>query len=83
LRRPVDSKKAASEYRAALAIEPANAKAHSNLGAALASLGRFDAAIDEFNAALKSEPRPDGCPQKPRFSQGTQAKEVAGSIPIL
>lgn len=47
---------ATDEFRAAIATDPANAKAHSNLGAALASLGRFDAAIDEFVAALKLNP---------------------------
>jgi Flp pilus assembly protein TadD len=39
-----------------LAIDPANPKTHANLGAALASLGRFDAAIDAFVSALKLNP---------------------------
>jgi protein O-GlcNAc transferase len=41
------------QYRAALALDPAGAEAHNNLGAALATAGRFDEAAEEISEALR------------------------------
>jgi tetratricopeptide (TPR) repeat protein len=43
-------------YRECLEQEPLNFQARSNLGAALSGLGRYDEAILEYEAALKSAP---------------------------
>ncbi len=43
-------------YRQCLVLAPDNVPARSNLGAALAGLGRFDEAIPEYEAALKAAP---------------------------
>lgn len=43
-------------YRQTLTLDPANIAARSNLGAALAGLGRFTEAIPEYEAALKNAP---------------------------
>jgi tetratricopeptide (TPR) repeat protein len=45
-------------YRDCLAQDPSNFQARSNLGAALSALGRYDDAIAEYQAALKSAPEP-------------------------
>jgi len=47
---------AASQYRAALAIQPAHVGAHVNLGAVLVSQGRVDEAISHFLTAVKLQP---------------------------
>jgi Flp pilus assembly protein TadD len=47
---------AVSEYREFLKIRPEAAEIRSNLGAALAGLGRFEEAITEYKGALKQEP---------------------------
>jgi Tfp pilus assembly protein PilF len=47
---------AAREYRQFLKTHPEATAIHSNLGAALAGLGRFEEAIAEYKAALKQEP---------------------------
>src|SRR5258708_529044 len=47
---------AVESYRKCLAQDPANVAAHSNLGAALAGLGRYDEAIPEYERALQSAP---------------------------
>lgn len=44
--------RAIEQYRAFLRLQPGHAGAHSNLGACLAALGRFDEAIGEYRAAL-------------------------------
>jgi cytochrome c-type biogenesis protein CcmH/NrfG len=40
----------------AIRIEPADPKPHANLGAALASVGRLDAAVDSLSRAFRLEP---------------------------
>ncbi len=47
-----DIQGAVREYRNFLALQPDLADAHSNLGAALARLGRYQEAIDEYKRAL-------------------------------
>jgi tetratricopeptide (TPR) repeat protein len=44
-------------YRQMLALQPASLEAHSNLGADLASLGRYTEAVTEYQRALKIDPR--------------------------
>lgn len=51
-----DLEGAAAEYRQFLAIQPDATAIHSNLGAALAGLGRFEEAIVEYEIALKQSP---------------------------
>ena len=43
-------------YRKSLALDRANVAARSNLGAALAGLGRYDEAVPEYEEALRSAP---------------------------
>jgi tetratricopeptide (TPR) repeat protein len=57
-----DYETAIQEYRDYLTTYPDSVQVHSNLGAALAHLGRFPAAIDEYNIALKAQP--DNAPVK-------------------
>ena len=47
---------ASAAYREAIALRPAMAEAHANLGAALENLGRLGEAIDCFAAAVKLDP---------------------------
>ena len=47
---------AIAHYRKALEVEPDNAEAHNNPGAALASRGKFDDAIGHYRRALEIEP---------------------------
>src|ERR1035438_5177573 len=47
---------AADLYRQSLKLDGANIAARSNLGAALAGLGRYDEAIPEYQQALKAAP---------------------------
>lgn len=47
---------AAKEYREFLQIHPEATAIHSNLGVALAGLGRFEDAISEYNIALQQSP---------------------------
>lgn len=42
------------EYRAALALDPSNFEARSNLGVALARIGRYQEAIDAYRQALQN-----------------------------
>ncbi len=51
--------KAIGEYREVLAIRD-NAQVRSNLGAALAHLGRLEEAIEEYERSLKTDPRNPG-----------------------
>jgi Tfp pilus assembly protein PilF len=51
-----DLEGAASEYRQFLKLHPEATAIHSNLGAALAGLGRFEEAISEYQIALKQSP---------------------------
>ena len=51
-----DLEGAVKEYRQFLKMAPAAATIHSNLGAALAGLGRFEEAVPEYRAALKQSP---------------------------
>ena len=44
------------EYQACIAAEPNRVEARSNLGAVLAKLGRYQDAIDQYQAALKVAP---------------------------
>ncbi len=44
------------EYRQFLQIHPEATAIHSNLGAALAGLGRFEEAISEYKIALRQSP---------------------------
>ena len=56
LQRAGDFEAAIREYRAALAQEPANFEARSNLGVALAHIGHFEEAIEAYRLALQSAP---------------------------
>jgi len=47
---------AVTEYREFLKLHPEATAIHSNLGAALAGLGRFEEAIPEYKIALKQSP---------------------------
>jgi tetratricopeptide (TPR) repeat protein len=47
---------AIAAYEAALRLEPDNAGAHSNLGAALVRLGRYDQAIPHYRKAIAIDP---------------------------
>jgi Flp pilus assembly protein TadD len=47
---------AIAAYEAALKLEPENAGAHSNLGAALVRLGRYDQAITHYRKATAIAP---------------------------
>jgi tetratricopeptide (TPR) repeat protein len=47
---------AIAAYESALKLQPDNAGAHSNLGAALVRLGRYDEAITHYQRALAIEP---------------------------
>ena len=51
---------AVKEYRQFLKLHPEATAIHSNLGAALAGLGRFEEAIAEYRIALKQSPRSPG-----------------------
>ena len=51
-----DLEGAAAEYRQFLKIHPEATAIHSNLGAALAGLGRFEEAISEYKIALHQSP---------------------------
>jgi tetratricopeptide (TPR) repeat protein len=51
-----DLEGAVKEYRQFLKTAPGDANIHSNLGAALAGLGRFEEAVPEYKAALKQLP---------------------------
>ena len=51
-----DLEGAAAEYRQFLQMHPEATAIHSNLGAALAGLGRFEEAISEYKIALKQSP---------------------------
>jgi tetratricopeptide (TPR) repeat protein len=51
---------AVREYRAFLVTKPGSVEARSNLGAALARLGRYDEAVAEYKAALKLTPSQPG-----------------------
>jgi len=48
------------EYRQFLKLHPEATPIHSNLGAALAGLGRFEGAVSEYKIALKQSPRLPG-----------------------
>jgi predicted Zn-dependent protease len=56
LQRAGDLAGAVEAYRKSLAGDPGNIAAHSNLGAALAGLGRYDDAIPEYEKAIASAP---------------------------
>src|SRR5438270_848037 len=56
LQRAGDLAGAVEAYRKSLAGDPDNIAAHSNLGAALAGLGRYDDAIPEYEKAIASAP---------------------------
>ena len=49
------------EYQACIAAEPNRVEARSNLGAVLAKLGRYQDAIDQYQAALKIASAGSGC----------------------
>jgi tetratricopeptide (TPR) repeat protein len=51
-----DLEGAVSEYKQFLKLHPEAAAIHSNLGAALAGLGRFEEAVPEYQTALKQSP---------------------------
>src|SRR5579871_242782 len=52
-----DVEGAIREYRAYLKLRPDSPDVRSNLGAALASTGRYAEAIPEYEAALKLRPK--------------------------
>ncbi|MES1257125.1 MAG: tetratricopeptide repeat protein [Acidobacteriota bacterium] len=56
LQRQGDLAGAAALYRQSLERDPSNIAARSNLGAALAGLGRYDEAIPEYQQALQTAP---------------------------
>src|SRR5256885_15318168 len=51
-----DLEGAVAEYRQFLKLHPEATAIHSNLGAALAHLGRFEEAVVEYRIALKQSP---------------------------
>src|SRR5882757_8371404 len=51
-----DLEGAVPEYREFLKLHPEATAIHSNLGAALAGLGRFEDAIPEYKTALRQSP---------------------------
>src|SRR5215469_6490034 len=51
-----DLEGAVAEYKQFLQMYPEATAIHSNLGAALADLGRFEEAISEYKIALKQSP---------------------------
>ena len=53
-----DLEAAVAAYRGVLDLEPGDAAARSNLGAALAALGRYEEAIEAYRAALAVVPDP-------------------------
>ncbi|HEX6806279.1 MAG TPA: tetratricopeptide repeat protein [Terriglobales bacterium] len=55
-----DLEGATKEYREFLKLHPEATAIHSNLGAALAGLGRFEEAVSEYKIALKQSPRMPG-----------------------
>src|SRR3954468_10552866 len=55
-----DLEGAVPEYREFLKLHPEATAIHSNLGAALAGLGRFEEAIPEYKTALRQSPRLPG-----------------------
>src|ERR1700744_6118301 len=52
-----DLEGAVPEYRQFLKLHPEVAAIHSNLGAALAGLGRFEEALPEYKTALRLSPK--------------------------
>src|ERR1700734_1962875 len=52
-----DLEGAVTEYRQFLKLHPDAAAIHSNLGAALVGLGRFEEALPEYKTALKQSPK--------------------------
>ena len=67
---------AIAAYESALKLQPDNAGAHSNLGAALVRLGRYDAAVEHYRRALSLDPANLGF----RFNLGLGYYK-AGDIP--
>src|ERR1700761_7838615 len=55
-----DLEGAVPEYREFLKLHPEVAAIHSNLGAALAGLGRYEEALPEYKTALKLSPKLEG-----------------------
>src|SRR5256885_13854375 len=55
-----DLEGAVAEYKQFLKIHPEATAIHSNLGAALAGLGRFEEAVAEYKIALKQAPSHTG-----------------------
>ncbi|MGC2401759.1 MAG: tetratricopeptide repeat protein [Acidobacteriaceae bacterium] len=55
-----DLEGAVSDYRQFLKLHPEVAAIHSNLGAALAGLGRYEEALPEYKTALKLSPKLEG-----------------------
>src|SRR5271168_781353 len=55
-----DLEGAVTEYREFLKLHPEAAPIHSNLGAALAGLGRYEEALPEYKTALKLSPKLEG-----------------------
>src|SRR6266576_2361644 len=51
-----DLEGAVAEYKQFLKLHPEATAIHSNLGAALAGLGRFEAAVPEYKTALRQSP---------------------------
>lgn len=45
-----------AEWKKALAMEPSDAQALSNLGAAYSAMGRLDEALEQFRKALRADP---------------------------
>ena len=55
-----DLEGAVTEYRQFLKLHPEVTAIHSNLGAALAGLGRYEEALPEYKIALKQSPKLEG-----------------------
>ncbi len=55
-----DLEGAVTEYRQFLKLHPEVAAIHSNLGAALAGLGRYEEALPEYKTALRLSPKLEG-----------------------
>jgi len=65
---------AEKEYRRAIALKPGMSEAHNNLGQLLASRGRLDEALSEFEAALSNMYYRE--PYSARFNRGKVLAEL-------
>jgi tetratricopeptide (TPR) repeat protein len=65
---------AAGEFRIAVRLKPDYARAHFNLGSALANMGRLDEAIREFSEVLRIDPSSRAARESLEYCQELQGK---------